>query len=426
MIRPAATLTLREWETQQVGERALSRRKADRLHVVAERAARRLGLPETAVLTRTVRGLKAGQVVGILSTPGLTLEILPKIGGEEGAERLALVRMLAVAWDLRIADGELAALDTQRHDLLEFLIRLFAERLFAVVRRGLPRRYRVHEEDLARLRGRLDIKRQFTRLTVRPDRLACRFDQLSEDIPLNRVFKAVVGRLVRLARSVPSARRLTELSASFERVGDSFDPLGEPVRLDRTNTAFHDVYRLAKVFLGGDWQSTAGGRSPGFSLLFPMNELFEKYIGRCLKRALASYPVHLQHRGKHSLEDAAGDGLFALVPDVVLGEPVAGPIILDTKWKRLTPHAPRCKRTLGVEQSDVYQMLAYSQAYDAKRVVLVYPWHDELDEKRYRSWRISGQEHSVLDIATVNVGRPNTVEEVLREIVRSTLPLPSP
>ena len=122
-------LTLREWETLRLGDRALSRRKAERLHAIAERAARRLGLPETGVLTRTVRGLKAGQVVGVLSAPGLTLEILPKIGGDKGAERMALVRMLAVAWDFPIADGELAALDTQRHDLLELLIRLFAERL---------------------------------------------------------------------------------------------------------------------------------------------------------------------------------------------------------------------------------------------------------------------------------------------------------
>ena len=203
---PATTLTLREWETTRVGDGALSRRRAERLHVIAERAARRLGLPETGVLTRTVRGLKSGQVVGILSTPGLTLEILPKIGGEDGAERLALVRMLAIAWDLRIADGELAGLKIQRHDLLELLIRLFSERLHALVRRGLPRRYRAQEEEIARLRGKLDIKRQFTRLAVRPDRLACRFDQLSVDVPLNRVFKAVVAQLTRFARSVPSTR----------------------------------------------------------------------------------------------------------------------------------------------------------------------------------------------------------------------------
>ena len=425
MTPPAPPLILREWQILEVGAGALSRRSADRLHAIAERAARRLGLPETGVLTRTVRGLKAGQVVGVISAPGLTLEILPKIGGDKGAERLALVRMLAVAWDLRIAEGELAALHTQPHDLLELLIRLFAERLYALVRRGLPRRYRAHEEDLARLRGKLDVKRQFTRLAVRPDRLACRFDQLSEDTPLNRVFKAVVFRLAGVARSVSSTRRLAELSARFDRVADSVDPLREPVRLDRTNTAFHDVYRLARLFLEGDWQTTSVGGVPGFSLLFPMNELFEMYIGRCLKRALASRPVHLQHRGRFSLRTADDAGLFALVPDVVVGEPTVGPIILDTKWKLLTPRAPRCNRTLGVAQSDVYQMLAYARAYGATRVVLVYPWHDELDEGQSRSWQISGQEDCVLEIATVNVGRPDTVEHTLHGIVGPTVQPPS-
>ena len=59
---------------------------------------------------------------------------------------------------------------------------------------------------------------------------------------------------------------------------------------------FHELYRLARLFLSEDWQSTAGGRSTGFALLFPMNELFEAFIGRSLKRALAPRTVHLQHR----------------------------------------------------------------------------------------------------------------------------------
>ena len=48
---------------------------ADRLHAVAERAKRRLRVP--SVLERTRNGLKAAQVVGIVSAPGATLEILP-------------------------------------------------------------------------------------------------------------------------------------------------------------------------------------------------------------------------------------------------------------------------------------------------------------------------------------------------------------
>ena len=141
------------------GEHSVPEAEAGRLLTLAGRAARRLKLSRTAVLARTSQGLQAGQVVGILTTPRIILEILPKIDGEDGAVRAALVRMLAVARELPVADGELAALDTQRHDLLELLVGLFAGRLLAAVRCGLPHRYVVHEEDLKLLRGRLDITR---------------------------------------------------------------------------------------------------------------------------------------------------------------------------------------------------------------------------------------------------------------------------
>ena len=78
------------------------------------------------------------------------------------------------------------------------------------------------------------------------------------------------------------------------------------MRLDRTNTAFHDLYRLAKLFLSGDWQRTTGGDSKGFALLFPMNELFEKFIGRSLERALGSRTVRLQPTGRHALTSTYG------------------------------------------------------------------------------------------------------------------------
>ncbi len=409
---PPEPLTRREWETFPVGGDGLTETEAKRLHALAERAARRLKLPETAVLTRTAdRGLKAGQVVGVLAVPGRTVEILPKIDGEDdGAVRAALVRMLAVALDLRIAEGDLAALETQRNDLLELLVRLFAERLLAAVRRGLPRRYVAREEDLRLLRGKLDVTRQITRLAIRPDRLACRFDDLSEDTPLNRVLKAAVERLARLARTAANARLLAELAARFESVGDSPDPLREPVRLDRTNAAFHDLHRLALLFLKGEWQNTASGRAAGFALLFPMNDLFEKFVGRCLQRALAPAPVRLQARGRHALSDADGHSLFALRPDAVIEE-AAGVVVLDTKWKRLDPGEGK---TLGVAQPDVYQMLAYAEAWDARRLVLVYPWHRGMNERGIvREWRVSGTGRP-LDVATVDVGRPDTVVDALR------------
>ena len=281
--------TIREWEDLPVGDDDTEKRDARRLQRVAERAARRLGFDTNAVLARTPNGLKAGQVVGVLVTPGSTLEILPKIDGNDGAVRAALVRMLAVTLKLRVATGEITALETQRHDLLELLIRLFAVRLAAAVRRGLPRHYRQRAEDLKLMRGRLNVTRQLTRLAIRSDLLACRFDELSVDTPLNRVLKAAVAMLAGITRSAATARLLAELAARLEFVGDTPDPLREPVRLDRTNTAYHELHRLARLFLARDWQSTAGGAAPGFALVFAMNDLFEEYIGRSVRRAVAPW-----------------------------------------------------------------------------------------------------------------------------------------
>ena len=411
----APTRSVREWEELRIGRDGFSEGDANRLHRVAERAARRLRLPEDAVLTRTAAGVKAGQVVGVLAAPGSTLEILPKIDGEDGTVRAALIRMLAVVLELRVADGEITALQTQRHNLLELLIRLFAARLLAAVRRGLPRRYRARTEDLRLLRGRLDVTRQLTHLAVRSDVLACRFDELSADTPLNRVLKAAVSRLTGVTRSSASARSLAELAARFEFVKETPSPLRDPVRLDRTNTAFHELYRLARMFLAGDWQSTAGGTGAGFALVFAMNDLFEAFIGRSVRRAVGSLQVHLQHAKHYAIEGQDGP-LFRLKPDIVVDTP-DGPLLLDTKWKRLDS----ADKTLSIDSTDIYQMQAYAHAYDAARLILVYPCRQEVSSQPgiARHWSIYGTDR-ILDIATVDVGCPEGVVDALRQIVGDT------
>ena len=78
---------------------------------------------------------------------------------------------------------------------------------------------------------------------------------------------------------------------------------------------------------------------------------------------------------------------------------------------------------MGVSQSDIYQMLAYARAYDAKRVVLLYPWHREMDKPGLnRRWTVTGSDCR-LDIATVNVGCPHRVEDTLRRIIESAADL---
>ncbi len=405
------TLTVKEWQELPIGgDRGIAGKDAQRVHAIAEKMTSRLKVPHP-VLTRTSKpSLRAGQVVGILATPGISLEILPKIdAGDDNALRRSLIRLLAVARNLSIADHELAQLEVQHENLLEILIRIFSDRLLETVRRGLPHRYLRHEDELPRLRGKLDVQRQFTRNAVRPDRLSCVFDEFSADTPLNRVLKATVVRLLAISKSAANIRKLGELLSRFETVGETASPLRERVMFDRTNRGYHQLYSLARLILAKDWQSTTKGRSEGFSLLFPMNDLFEEYIGRSMKITLPSRDVQLQHKAHFAIN--APKRRFQLRPDIVIDDS----IIIDTKWKQLRPG----DSNLGVDQSDIYQLLAYANAYRAQRVILLYPWHSNLASEPgiYRQWH-SGGIATPFDIATVDVSLATSeVRQTLRKIL---------
>ena len=404
-------LELFEWEELNLNQNPIDELKVKHLLSLAKRHRQRLRIAEQVLTETTTPGLKAGPVVGLLSVPGASIEILPKISGETNDVRQALVHMIATVFRLPISIGDRASMRVQHRDLLEILIGEFANQLREASRRGLPHRYRQREEDLPRLRGKLNSNRQMLLHVTRADRLACQFDELSVDTPLNRVLKATVKLLQNLVRSSSNERLLNELCARFDLVSDSFRPLQEPVRLDRTNTLFHRIYQLARLFLAGNWQNTIAGSVPGIALLFKMNDLFELFVGQCTKKAIGASCVSLQRKSEFALQDRR-EGIFNLRPDIIVNDRV----VVDTKWKLLKED----DRLLGVSQADVYQMLAYSQAYDASKLVLLYPWHEKLGEPGiHRRWTVSGTDIP-FEIASVDISKYADVPYVLGGLFSSS------
>ena len=376
--------------------------------LLGERACRDLRLPGGSVLRRTFGGLKAGQVCGVMTYGGRSLEIIPKIDVNGTQSRLALIRMLSVVTDLRVSEGEFALLQTQRKDMLELLISLFVRRLYRAMKGGLQRRYVRFEDDLSALRGSLNIRQQLTKRPVAPTKLFCTFDQLSEDTPLNRLLKSAAVRLLNVCKSSENQRNLQIILDSFQGVGRSPNPLSEKVENDRSATAFTDLVPLARLLLAGSWQNTSHGDTKGTSLLFPMNELFERYVARKIQQTLGRDMVHKQHFQHHALHNR----LFRLIPDVVINYKFA-PLILDTKWKHLDP---KDSHKLGVAQSDIYQMLAYGHGYSKDgaqpSLVLLYPFHTRLggQEGVLRRWSVTGS-NLPLTIAAVNICKRRTLAQ---------------
>jgi 5-methylcytosine-specific restriction enzyme subunit McrC len=276
------------------------------------------------------------------------------------------------------------------------------------------------------LRGRLNVVRQFTVLAVAPQRLACRFHELSADIPLNQILKAAVTYLRRISRLPENQRRLCELELAFADVAAvSTDRLPWPqIILDRTNTAYHDLIALSELLLGKRFQTTSAGSGVGFSLLFEMNTLFEKFIGLSLKAAARNSGVRitLQAPRSHALvEMASGKKRFMTKPDIVIqidGRPI---MIIDTKWKRLSPAIDDPKH--GISQSDVYQMMAYAHVYEVENLLLLYPHHAELGAAAgiLCDHKIMGTDDTRLRVATVDLSNLSEFSLRLQTLVWNLL-----
>lgn len=410
--------SISEWGTLRLTEDGedplgIPERAAQRLVAVSARSEFARG-ESNQVLQFGREYLKAKGIVGVVSAPGCSLEILPKIDvvdpeiGGDGSIRRRLVHMLSVTHDLKIDVGSLTALDWQSNSILEVFIAAYSEKLGDALRAGMPRRYVPHEDDLRSLRGSLQLARQFRRHAANPSILACRFDELSEDVPLNQIMKTTLLALLNASRNWRNKKRLRELLFAYGSV-TSIPPHFLPwhqVSIDRSNTRWAELLRLAELLLLRNYQTTTSGQSAGFALLFEMHDLFERYVGTLIRKELSAtgYQVSLQGGRRYCLAEVRSRReLFQTKPDILIRRGGDVLHIIDTKWKRISPRDDDNKR--GITQGDVYQMMAYAQLYNAPRVTLLYPHHSKLEQPMglLDEYQINGGD-SRLTIGTYDVG----------------------
>lgn len=426
-------LSINEWGKVPIGneDRKFSTVEAKAL-LTAARTHPCANIHGTNVLIDRRDYLYAQQVVGMVAAKGCSLEILPKVDpdrpdaedknerqAKEKSVRRRLVQMLDIALSLNLSEGGQASLARQNETLLEVLIRSFADKLLDQVRRGLPRRYLQRDDDLPALRGRLDVTRQFTINTVRPDKLACRFDQLEVDTPLMRVMAAAVPFLTRFARHPETQRKLGELRYVLADI--PILPIArlpwEDVRIDRTNRRWKSLFELTKLLLRREWQATHRRRAApdGLTLLFPMNDLFESYIAALLRRALAGTGIQVVEQGglrnclgEYSGEHLTSGSVFQTKPDIILRRNGHILAIIDTKWKKLADNP--LNRKHGVSQADVYQLMAYARLYECPELMLLYPEIPGQPCGERKQFGITGGQER-LSIATIDVAQSREMVE---------------
>ena len=363
----------------------------------------------------------ARNYVGVIQVPGLSLEILPKIDkdkakADEQEILLAqhnLLYMLSFTRKLPFEERDLASLKLQKLQklpLLEVLIRLFANRLLEELRRGVDHAYVHREENLPRVKGKILMNRHVLINAAHRERFYVGFDEFLDDTPLNRILKATSRRLVSVSTDTETQRLLMETTAIFDEVCDISPDAHhfDRVHLHRNNERFQTLLDFCRIV----WQEQSPNPSAGdrrtFSLLFPMEKLFEEFIARFIYRhaddlGLRRNDICIQSDGcsKYLLqEEKSGSPKFKLHPDLLIKSGSQTSLILDTKWKCLKSDEEDIKN--GVSSADMYQMYAYATRYDSNNVILLYPDTGEVTPKSYC---LMGDKDKRISVVVVNLNR---------------------
>ncbi len=385
--------------------------------------------------------VRALNYVGVIQVDGVTIEILPKIDpmphtGDAPSDIVApatlarqnLLYMVSLARRVPIEERDLAPLLARRLPVLEALIALFAERLMFELGRGLHHEYIHQRRTLPFVKGKILLADQVRLNRDRPDRLCLAFDEFVCDTLLNRILRAACRQLLAISRTARTQQRLREALLMLSDVADvtitsdDFDAL----HLDRQTERFDTVLFFAQLVLTGWSPAPQSGSTRSFSLLFPMEQLYEEFIGAFIQRharalGLSRTDVHVQARGRRKwlLRTAEGGQRFQLIPYIVIdGHSSVPQTIIDTKWKRLSADVENTRN--GVSQSDIYQLYAYANRYESRNNVLLYPRVSGVTAKRYRL--DGGEPNRELRIEFVDLGvdlrkTPELLIEELRRVI---------
>ncbi|RZL03461.1 MAG: hypothetical protein EOO62_21515 [Hymenobacter sp.] len=129
-----------------------------------------------------------------------------------------LYHLLTYAWDQLDEAEEVAVTAEPADSLLDLLARVLVQGTTHVLKRGLARDYVPEVELTGRLRGKLLLSESIRQQTLLTGRGWCAFDELSHDVPVNRLLKSALHHLLTAPELAKPLRR--EIHALYVRLPD--------------------------------------------------------------------------------------------------------------------------------------------------------------------------------------------------------------
>jgi len=256
-------------------------------------------------------------------------------------------------------------------DFWEVLVGEFGRRVANLLRYGLHQGYVDTQDDTLRaLRGRLLVGRQLQANSVRREHLACRYEEFTSDLPMNRALKLASFLATRFAYHDGSIRK--QLGRNLQLFGGVSlvhmeARVPRHVLLDRLTERYRIPLFLASLIIGSVTLEDRPGEEPFCSYLVDMATLFERFVVAMIRHELVGTDLRVVAQEERPMDV---EGRLRFISDITIWRGNQCVAVLDTKYKRYG----RANGGKGApDEDDARQVMVYGQLLGADRVVLVYP-----------------------------------------------------
>lgn len=321
--------------------------------------------------------------------------ITPKIG----FDRTLFLIMHAPNRDLWSDDVVSLA---RRDHIVDAIAVAFVGALDRSLARGPLHGYRLQEDALHTVRGRIRVADQMRRRLGLVPPIEVAFDEFTPDILENRLLLSAIDRLRHLGlRMEPVARRLRSHARHLDEVQlVDFPSAAVPkVAFTRLNDHYRGSVELATLILQRASYELHGGDVKATAFLVDMNRAFEDFVVWSLRAELRLSPaVFPQGARRRLFLDRARR--VELRPDISWWVGNDCVFVGDVKYKRTE---------FDGQPADLYQLLAYAVATGLDSGLLIYAAGEDVDAAH--DVHMAGK---WLQVRTLDLG--GTPAEILGEV----------
>lgn len=342
---------------------------------------------------RKDESLKAGKYCGVIRSGEEEISIIPKIFHSNKTGKLVnenpdlmlkqvhahILWWMSYGSKIRLPKS-FASFATQNSSLLEILIYFYAYYTEELLNSYVFNDYHLNEDDLSLVRGRI----KFNEYAGHASRgnwhiVPCEFSEYQMDNELNQIIRYVTGLLIDVSREKQTKKLLEKildrLSGVTYRKFEAEDC--EHVLLNPLFEEYHIVLDYCKMFLSNSQVSAANDKVSVFSFLVNTASLYENFLQGFLIRNKNELGISKVSKATSTLGalTVTGKGKFGVEFDFKISMTDGRDILADAKYKRIykKERGDDKSKNFGIGNSDVFQMMSYSQRTGIQQLHLFYP-----------------------------------------------------